>query len=388
MLAEQIINWRRHLHTIPEQSFFEKETSLYIEKVLKELGVDTEMNVAGTGVIQFIPADDDNMPTVAVRADMDALPIVEKTGLPYASKNEGFMHACGHDAHMAMALRIAGIWKEVRTLRKPAPNFSASRRKAIGRAIKIIESGILDKYKPRAIFAFHVNPLLPCGQVGVKKGVLTAAADRFVLKVIGKGGHGASPHCCIDPIVIASNIVQGWQQIVSRVSDPLGPLVITAGSIHGGSEFNIIPEEVEIKGTVRTLSREMRSKIPSLLEEVTRGYTAPFGASYKFEYFKGYPPLINDPDMTGILAKAAADIFGAKNVIWLDKPTMGGEDMAYFLETIPGCYAYLGVGPEKGEPVPWHSSFFTLDEKALHLGTAALAWSCYLKLEKGSSKPG
>ncbi len=374
-MQEQLVSWRRELHALAEPAFQEKKTSAYLESKLQELGLEVITRAGSdTGLLAFCATGDSSAPTVALRADMDALPIEEKTGLPFACQ-EGYMHACGHDAHMAMALGAAAVWKQ---LPDPPPGnllliFQPAEECPPGGALTIIGSGHLERFSPRAIFGLHVNPLMDVGSIGLKSGPLMAAADSFTLKVIGQGGHGAAPHHCVDPITTASSIIQAWQQLASRQVDPLEPIVVSIGSIHGGQQFNIIAEEVELKGTVRTLNESLRESVPSMLETMANRTAEAFGARCEFSYQRGFPVLYNDEEKTALVRDMAGQLLNEQDVIELPNPFMGGEDMAYFLQRIPGCYFLLGTRPEGVKnPYPWHSPHFDLNEKALPYGTALL----------------
>jgi len=375
-IQPQLVTWRRELlHALAEPAFEERQTAAYLQARLEAWGLEVVTQAGSeTALLALCPGRAPG-PTVALRADMDALEMKEKTGLPFASQT-GHMHACGHDAHMTMVLGAAALWQQVPGL--PPGNllliFQPAEEHPPGGALSIIRSGLLDRYAPRAIFGQHVNPFLETGSIGLKAGPLMAAADAFTLKVLGKGGHGAAPHHAVDAITTAASIILAWQQLASRRVDPLEPVVVSVGSIHGGQQFNVIAEEVELKGTVRTLNESLREEMPSLLETMAACTAEAFGARCELAYERGYPVLINDEEKTALVREVARQICGAENLVELPNPYMGGEDMAYFLEQIPGCYFLLGVRPEGVEqPSPWHSSSFDLNEKALPYGAALLA---------------
>lgn len=383
-----IVEWRRNLHRLAEPAFKETKTAAYLAAELEKMGVTFQQNIGGTGIVALLEAERDpqSVPTVALRADMDALPMEEQTGLPFASENPGYMHACGHDAHMAMLLGVPLMWRDLKE--KPPGNlmliFQPAEESPPGGAKAMLADGVFNDVKPEAIFAFHVNPYLPPGAVGLKEGPLMAAADSFALKVIGKGGHAAAPHHAVDAITVSSNIVQSWQQVVSRMVDPQEPLVLTIGTIRGGHEFNIIAGEVELKGTVRTLQPALQEKMPGLLESMAQKIGEAFGAHCEFQYHHGYPVLENDAEKTECMREAVKEICGPKMAVELSRPMMGGEDMAFFMQQIPGCYALLGTGFPQGEKqvYPWHNPCFNLNEEALSTGSALLAGAAWLALEK------
>ena len=376
-IQDQLVSWRRALHALAEPAFLEKNTSAYLAERLREMELEVITGAGSETALLAFCSRDNTAPTVALRADMDALPLVEKTGLSFASKT-GHMHACGHDAHMAMVLGAAAVWNK--TPGSPPGNllliFQPAEERPPGGALPMIRSGLLDRFAPQAIFALHVNPFMEVGRVGIKSGPLMAAADSFTLKVIGKGGHGAAPHKSVDAITTASSIIQAWQQLVSRQVDPLEPFVVSIGSIHGGQEFNIIAEEVELKGTVRTLNENLRETVPSMMETMAVRTAEAFGARCEFTYEQGYPVLHNDEGKTDLVREVAREICGEEGVVELPNPYMGGEDMAYFLQHMPGCFFMLGVRPKRVEsPYPWHSPCFDINENALPYGTALLAAS-------------
>ncbi|MGI6097806.1 MAG: M20 metallopeptidase family protein [Dethiobacteria bacterium] len=371
-LAPFIIDLRRKLHRIPELGFKEKKTQKVLFNVLQEHGYVIN-TAARTGLFTFWEGTEKGK-IVALRADMDGIPVQEETGLPYASEHPGIMHACGHDAHMAMLVGAAVILKNVSPQVKGSVLFifQPAEETPPGGAKEMISEGLLERTKPEAIFALHVNPFFPAGQLAVRPGPFMAAGDRFLLQVKGRGGHGAMPHKTVDPVYVASAVVQGLQQIIGRQINPLEPAVISIGKICGGEEFNIIPSQVEITGTVRTLNHELRRSIPQKMEHLIRGITAAYGADYSFEYEQGYPLLENERRMTEFMFNCAREFNSGHEPRLLDKPSTGSEDFAYFLERVPGSYAFFGV--ENGKTAfPLHSPEFQLNEEALPLGAAFLA---------------
>jgi amidohydrolase len=364
-----IVDWRRALHQIPETGFTEKKTSAFIAEQLSRLGLDVETGIAKTGVVGRIPPDgseETDGKTVLIRSDMDALPIQEETGLPFASTHAGRMHACGHDGHMAMVLGTAAVLNSLKdTINGQVKFLFQPAEEGPGGAKPMIEAGVMENPHVDYSIGSHLWPALPEGTVGVKEGPLMAAMDFFNLTITGKGGHGAMPHMCIDPIDAGVQVVNALQRIVSRRMNPLNPTVVTIGSFHGGSSFNIIPDTVELSGTTRTFDREIWSSWPERMEQVIRGVCDSTGASYTLDYTQGYPPTANDAEMAELARRCAVQVVGEDNVV-VPQATMGGEDMSFFLEASKGCYLFLGVGREGSAPL--HNSKFQFNEDVLLTG--------------------
>jgi amidohydrolase len=366
--------WRTSFHQEPELSLHEERTREKVVAALRELGVPHRTFDDFPGVVGTIGADRSG-PVVALRADMDALPVTEETGLPFASKFPGRMHACGHDVHMACLLGAAAILSKqsgsvtgpIRLLFQPAEEEGKN-----GGALALIERGCLEKPKVDFVVGQHVDPSLPLGRVGWRSGPFMAAADFFRITVRGRGGHAATPHQGPDAIVIASEIVLGLQTLVSRVRDPLEPVVISVGSVHGGTRNNILPDEVVLEGTVRTLRPATRELMERALRRRVRSLAASLGARVRILYQHGYPPLVNAVGATHTVADALAIELGRANVVEVDHPLMGAEDFSRYLERVPGTFLRLGVGVP-GRPASLHSATFAPDERALVLGAATLA---------------
>ncbi len=372
-IEHTIINWRRDFHRYPELSFKEYRTGEVIEKELKSMGLNPKTNVGKTGLTADIEFGDG--PMIAIRADMDALPIQETSGLDFASVNDGVMHACGHDGHMAMLLAAAKVLTSkkhneyngtVRLIFQPAEEGE-------GGARYMIEDGCLDDVEE--IYGIHVWNYQPLGEIGVKDGPIMAAADMFNIIIKGIGGHGAAPQGTVDSIVVASQLVQSLQTIVSRNTNPLESSVVSIGKINGGNNFNIIADEVFLSGTVRAYTEENRFLIKKRLNEIIDGVANTYRAEIKLDYKDGYPPTINHPSQTEKVLNAAKKVVGSK----AGKPylSMGGEDFAYYLEKIPGCFFFVGSAPNKNSlfETPHHCSHFNMDEEALLIGA-----SVYLNL--------
>ncbi len=380
----EVIEWRRHIHMYPELSGREFNTSEFVADKLKEFGVDEVLeNFAGsTAVIGLIKGKKEG-PTVAIRADMDALPTEEKTGKPYASKIKGVMHSCGHDAHTAMLLGTAKVLCQLRE--KVHGNVKlifqpCEERHDCKGAKWLVENGVLENPKVSAIFGLHVFPDLPTGYVGTKPGPFLASSDVFRVKIKGRSTHASRPHQGIDPVLISAQAVTSLHHVVSRYVDPLEPAVLTIGKIEGGFAENVIPDEVRFEGTVRALNNEVRENLPKLINRTLKGVTEAYGGNYKFEFEEGTPPLINDEKVTLFAIGKMRELLGEERVIILDRPTMGGEDFSVYLQYVPGTFIRLGIrNEEKGTVYPLHNSRFDVDEDALPVGVAvesylALQW--------------
>ena len=346
IIADQkdlVVKTRRDLHRIPEPAYTETKTAAYIAEYLKREGLEVQTGIAQTGVVGLMKTGVPGK-TLLIRSDIDALYIKEETGLPFASEHEGRMHACGHDCHMAMALGAATVLNKIKDRFKGNIKFVFQpAEEGPGGAKPMIEAGVMENPKVDYSIGCHVWPDLPEGTIGVKGGPLMAAMDRFDIKIIGKGGHGAMPHLCIDALEVGTQVVGALQRVVSRQMKPLIPAVVTVGSFHAGTAFNVIPREAEMCGTTRTFDREVWLSWPERVEKIVRGVCQSMGADYTLKYTQGYPPLINNEVMAGIVSKCASEVVGVKNV-FEPEPTMGGEDMAFFLEKSQGCYFLSGSG--------------------------------------------
>jgi amidohydrolase len=379
----KMVSIRRKIHQYPELAFEEYKTSKLVAQTLKSLGLKVQTGIAKTGVVALLEGKGKNsgdIKVVALRADMDALPIQEQTNLPFASKVPGKMHACGHDSHTAMVLGSAMILKELQSELNGIVKFifQPSEEKNPGGASLMIKDGVLNDPKVDFIFGLHVRPDSDPGTVFIKEGPLMASSDEIYIKIKGKGGHGARPHFTIDPIVIASETVIALQKITSRFFDPIEPRVLTIGSIHAGTATNIIPDEVVISGTLRTMNEEWREKAWEMIERIVKGITSTYGASYELKISKGYPVLINDKKATEFVRQKAIELLG-KSKVFEAKPVMGAEDFAYYLQKVPGCFIWLGAG-RKNSKYDIHSSKFTIDENAMKYGSSLLAYLAYSAL--------
>ncbi len=386
-LKDEVVSWRRHIHMYPELSGREFNTAEFVADKLREFGVDEVIEdfADSTAVVGIIRGKGEGE-TVALRADMDALPTEEKTGKPYASKVKGVMHSCGHDAHTAMLLGAAKVLCEVRDYIKGNVKLifqPCEERHDCKGAKWLVEHGVLENPKVSAIFALHVFPELPVGYVGTKEGPFLASSDVFRVKVIGKSTHASRPHQGVDPVIMAAQSINALHHIVSRYLDPLEPAVLTIGKIQGGFAENIIPDEVEFDGTIRTLSNEVRERIPELIERALSGITSAYGGSYFFKFEEGTPPLINHPETTRFAVEKMGELLGKEKVVILERPTMGGEDFSVYLQHVPGTFIRLGVrNEEKGIVYPLHNSKFDIDEDALPVGVAVEAYLALTYLQK------
>ncbi|MGD9042954.1 MAG: amidohydrolase [Desulfobacterales bacterium] len=360
-----IIKIRRDLHRIPETAYTEKKTAAYVGDYLNSLGLKVQTGIAQYGVVGLLETDRPG-PTVLIRADMDALPLKEDTGLDFASEHDGVMHACGHDAHMTMVLGAATVFTKIQN--ELAGNIKflfQPAEEGPGGAKPMIEAGVMENPKVDYSIGCHVWHDIPEGTIGVRSGPFLAAMDRFDLKIKGKGGHGAMPHLCADPLEVGTQVVSALQRIVSRQTDPLQPAVVTIGTFHAGTAFNIIPSEAELSGTTRTFNPETWNAWETRLEKVIRGVCESMGVDFELKFSQGYPVTINDESAAEVVRRCAVKVVGEDNVV---KPqrTMGGEDFAYYAQKSKGCFFALGVGREGAATV--HNPKFDFNEDVLMLG--------------------
>lgn len=360
----EMIALRRFFHQYPELSFQEVKTPAKINEFLTSLGIVTKTKVGGRGVIGIIEGGMSGK-TVALRADFDALPIQDEKTVDYASKVQGVMHACGHDAHTATLLYVAKVLQENRKQLKGRVIliFQFAEEVAPGGAKPMIEDGCLDGVD--VIFGTHLWSTIPVGKMGYRSGPIMAAADQFTIEIQGKGGHGAAPHETVDAIILGTTYIQMIQQIVSRNVNPITPAVITVGSFHAGDAFNIIADKAKIVGTVRTFDETVQNLIIEKLESILKSICEAAGAEYTFDYVKGYPAVINHENETNILVQSAKKIMNSDDLFEME-PQMGGEDFAYYLQKVPGSFFFIGAGnDEVGASFPHHHPKFNIDEKAM-----------------------
>jgi len=372
-IFEDTVTWRRHLRMYPELSGQEYKTAEFVAKKLREFGVDEVIEgfAGSTAVVGIIEGSEKK--EVALRADMDALAGEDRIEKPYASRVPGVAHLCGHDAHTAMLLGAAKALVEIKSYLKGSVKLifqPCEERSECSGARFLIENGVLTP-ETKAIFGLHVSPELKTGAVGIKKGVVLASADFFNVRVEGKSAHASKPHKGRDPIVAACEMVSSIYHVVSRFIDPLEPAVISVGKIAGGYAENVIPDSVEFEGTYRALSGNVRKLIARKMEEIVKGLAVAYGVEASLTIKEGNPPLMNDDRLIELVKKISIDMFSKEGVVELERPSMGGEDFAFYLEKIPGVFIRLGTGnKEKGTTYPLHSSKFDIDEDALWVGTA------------------
>lgn len=374
---EEIINIRRHLHQNPELSFEEVETGKFIAKKLKSFGIPFKHGIAENGVVGLIKGKNPNKKIIALRGDIDALPITEANKVPYKSKNEGVMHACGHDVHTASLLGTAKILNEVKDQFEGTIKliFQPGEEKLPGGASIMIKEGVLKNPSPISIFGQHVHPPLEAGTIGIRPGMYMASTDELYMTVTGSGGHGALPQTCVDPIVLTSHIIVALQQIVSRNANPTVPTVLTFGKINStGGATNIIPSEVKLEGTFRTMDEKWRKEAHKKMIKMAEAIAEGMGGKCELEVRKGYPFLINNEELTLRAKRNAQEFLGASKVI--DLPIrMTAEDFAYFSQEIPACFYRLGTGNKaRGITANVHTDTFDVDESALELGIGLMAW--------------
>ncbi|MCE2778609.1 MAG: M20 family metallopeptidase [Algoriphagus sp.] len=373
---QEVIANRRHLHSHPELSFKEYETAAFVAEKLKEIGITEIESKATTGWSALIKGKNPEKKVVALRADMDALPIIEANEVPYKSQNPGVMHACGHDAHTASLLGAAKILNEVRDQFEGTIKliFQPGEEIIPGGASLMIKDKVLENPRPNAILGQHVMPMIPAGKVGFRSGLYMASTDELYLTIKGKGGHGAMPETFIDPVLISAHLLVALQQIVSRVANPKIPSVLSFGRVEALGATNIIPNEVKIQGTFRTLDEAWRAKAHEKMRLIAQGIVEGMGGQLDFEIRKGYPFLKNEPALTARSVEAARAYLGAENVLDLDI-WMAAEDFAFFSQEVDGCFYRLGTRNEaRGITSGVHTSTFDIEEEALEIGAGLMAW--------------
>jgi len=379
---KEIVAWRRHLHANPELSYEEFNTSKFVAAQLRSFGIEPQEGIATTGIVALIKGKNPEKKSVALRADMDALPIQEINNVPYKSTKPGVMHACGHDVHTSSLLGTAKILQQVKDQFEGTIKliFQPGEEKNPGGASYMIRDGALLNPTPSSIIGQHVMPLVPVGKIGFREGMYMASSDEIYLKVIGKGGHGAAPELTIDPVVIAAHIIIALQQVISRNASPKQHTVLTFGRIIGEGATNIIPDEVNIAGTFRALNEVWRKeglqKITKMAESIAEG----MGGKCEVTISHGYPYLENNPEVTRRIRKAAEAYVGKENVVDIDL-TLGSEDFAYYSHVVPASFYRLGTRNEsKGITSYVHTPTFDIDEGALKIGPGLMAWMAVSEL--------
>jgi amidohydrolase len=380
------VEQRRDFHRHPELGMQEERTSRIVAQHLERIGLDVKTGVGGTGVVGFLRGAQPGK-TIAIRADMDALPIQDQKTVEYASRRAGVMHACGHDGHTAMLMAVASLLSDFReSLPGNVKFLFQPAEEGPGGARPMIEAGALLDPKVDACIALHIYTDLPTGKIGIKYGTISAASDSIEIRVKGQGGHGAGPHQAVDAIPVAAHLIVALQTIVSREINPLEPAVVTVGTIRGGYRGNVIADEVLMTGTVRTLDQETRLGMPGRIERIIKGVTDAMRASYELNYSFGYPSVTNDSEMTSLIERTGQELLGQDKVEHILAPTMGAEDFAYFAESVPSSFFRLGARNEaKGVVHPGHSARYDFDEDAMPVGVEVLSLAAlnYLSECKG-----
>jgi amidohydrolase len=381
--GEDLVALRRELHADPELSFEETRTARRIGSLLRDLGLEVREGVGRTGVVGRLRGRGAG-PVVALRADIDALPIQESSVAVYASRNPGVMHACGHDGHVAILLTVARVLTRLRQsfAGEVLFVFQPAEEVASG-APAMLDDGVFDDPGPDAVFGLHLWNNLDVGLIGVREGPLFAHTDELGIVIRGSGGHGAMPHQTVDPIVVGAQVVTALQTMVSRETSPLEPAVVSVTSFQGGSSWNVIPPEVRLRGTVRTFTDELQAQMRERIETLLRGITLGMRAEYELTYREACPAVVNDAGMTELGRRVARREFGERQVV-VPEQTMGGDDMSYFLQRAPGVYFLVGTrNRARGFDAPHHHPRFDLDESALPIGARLLAATALERLERG-----
>ena len=379
----EIVSCRRHLHMYPELSFKEIETQKFVEQKLQEFGINNLQRMANTGIVAMIEGRNPTKKVVALRADMDALPIQETNKTNYISKNAGVMHACGHDVHTSSLLGVARILHQMRDEFEGSVKliFQPGEEKLPGGASMMIKEGVLKNPVPNSVIGQHVMPQIKAGKIGFRKGLYMASTDEIYVRVKGKGGHGAMPHLTIDPVMITAQMLVSLQQIVSRNAKPSLPSVLSFGKVIANGATNVIPDEVYLEGTFRTLNEEWRDEAHLKMKKMAEGIAESMGGSCEFNIVRGYPFLINDEVLTERVRQFAEEYVGKENVedleIW-----MAAEDFSFYSQQASACFYRLGVrNEERGITSSVHTSTFDIDESALETGMGLMAWMTLCELK-------
>ncbi|HEX6169409.1 MAG TPA: M20 family metallopeptidase [Chitinophagaceae bacterium] len=373
--SAEFISIRHHLHANPELSYQEFETSKFIQSKLGEFGIPYEVK-ATTGVVGLIKGKDPDSRVFAIRADIDALPILEENDVPYRSTRKGIMHACGHDVHTTCLLGAAKILSELKNEWQGTIKliFQPGEEKNPGGASYMIKEGVLENPKPSGIVAMHVHTGMPVGKTSFRSGKVMASADELYFTIKGKGGHAASPHLCVDPILIASHLIISLQQVVSRNANPFYPSVLSITSFQGGATTNVIPNEVKLMGTFRAMDEKWRVEAHQLIEKISKDLVHSMGGELVLHIDKGYPAVINNDELNNTVKNAATEFLGSENVEETEL-RMGAEDFGYYAQQIPACFYRVGVmNKEKGITSGVHTPTFNIDENAIEVGMGLMAW--------------
>jgi amidohydrolase len=379
-LAPRLIEIRRHLHSHPELSGQEQQTAAYVAGVLSSCGIVVQEAIGKTGVIgELVGGTDDRL--VAIRTDMDALPITERTCLEFASRKPGIMHACGHDVHTTVGLGTAMVLSQLGDMLPGNTRFLFQPAEEIAQGANwMVQDGAMNDVS--AIFSLHVFPSIPGGSIGIRYGALTAAADDLEIFITGESGHGARPHEAVDAIWIASQVITTLQQAISRTQNPLRPIVLTIGQISGGRAPNVIADQVRLAGTVRSLHPDTHADLPQWVEKIVANVCNMYGARYEINYRRGVPSVQNDLALTQLLEESAKEAWGSDRVQILPEPSMGAEDFSIYLQHAPGTMFRLGVGFRDKPNYPLHHPQFEVNESAIVTGVVTLAYSIYQYWQK------
>lgn len=379
-LAPRLIEIRRHLHSHPELSGQEQQTAAYVAGVLSSCGIVVQEAIGKTGVIgELVGGTDDRL--VAIRTDMDALPITERTCLEFASRKPGIMHACGHDVHTTVGLGTAMVLSQLGEMLPGNTRFLFQPAEEIAQGANwMVQDGAMNDVS--AIFSLHVFPSIPGGSIGIRYGALTAAADDLEIFIMGESGHGARPHEAIDAIWIASQVITTLQQAISRTQNPLRPIVLTIGQISGGRAPNVIADQVRLAGTVRSLHPDTHADLPQWVEKIVANVCNMYGARYEINYRRGVPSVQNDLALTQLLEESAKEAWGSERVQILPEPSMGAEDFSIYLENAPGTMFRLGVGFPDKPNYPLHHPQFEVNESAIVTGVVTMAYTIYQYWQK------
>ncbi|MCP4559973.1 MAG: amidohydrolase [Bosea sp.] len=349
-LTPEVVAWRHHIHANPELGFQEVETARFVAEKLHSFGLEVQEGLGGTGVVGTLRSGSGKR-AIGLRAELDALPVVERTGLPYASKKDGVMHACGHDGHSAMLLGAAKLLSETPDFDGTVHFIFQPAEENEGGSMKMIEAGLFERFPVEAVYAVHNWPGVPFGTIAARAGAQMAAVDNFELRFFGLGAHVAMPHLGDDPILAAGAFIQSVQRIVSRAVDPQTPIVVSLTQVHGGNVGNIVPKEVWLQGTCRFFDPALSDLCERLIGEIAQGVAASHGVTATLDYKRGYPPVINTAEAAALAARAASAAVGPENVMTEFKPSLGCEDFAFMIRAASGCYAWIGageVGPGEG----------------------------------------
>ncbi|NPV43751.1 MAG: amidohydrolase [Firmicutes bacterium] len=370
-IEDDVIKIRRDFHMNPELGMEEYRTSRIVGEILEGLGLEVKRNIANTGVVGLL-AGGSGGKTIALRADMDALPIQDEKKVVYASRILGKMHACGHDAHTAILLGTAMVLSRIKDRLKGSVKFIFQpAEETVGGAEPMIREGVLENPKVDAIFGLHMAPDIETGRIGVKYGMANASSDTFRIVVKGRAAHGASPHLGVDAIAVTAQVINCLQLLISREVDPLDSAVLTIGTINGGTQSNIICDRVQMTGTLRSLNPVVRKRIIERVKQLLTGITQNLGGDCLLSLTPGYPPLFNHSEMVELVERAAKGVIGEENVVRISRPSMGVEDFAYFLQKVQGAFWRLGCrNPSKNIEYPGHNPLFDIDEDALAIGVA------------------